>query len=143
MVKITISVSKLDDLGAKMPLIRKEGLKNVALDMVGTLDRNSPIDQGVLHKWAIIEHTDDEYKIRSPAHYAEYVNDGTGIYGKYHTPIVHPVIGKKFAFQVGGKMVYTNIIKGQKGQHFVERSMDEVIPRIPNRFKTAIEKVLQ
>ena len=142
MVTITVDISKLDKLGEKMPEIRKEGLKNVALDMVSTLDKNSPIDQGVLHKWAIVEHSDDEYKIRSPAHYAEYVNDGTGIYGKNHTPIVHPTIGKKFAFQVGGKMVYTNIIKGQVGQHFVEKSVSEVTPRIPNRFKTAIEKVL-
>ena len=145
MVKVTISVdsSKMQQLGEKMPQIRKKGLNYTGQGMLRNLKSNSPVDHGVLKKWYFANQSDEEIEIRTPAYYAKWVNDGTGIYGPYNTPIIHPTIGKKFAFQVGGKMVYVKMIRGQKGQHFVERSIEQTKGQLSGFFIKAIHEVLK
>ena len=144
MVKIIISVNSknLKNLGESMKEIKKKGLSYTSQGMIRNLGKNSPVDHGLLRKWYPYSVSDSEVKIRSPAYYVKFVNDGTGIYGPRHTPIVHPSIGKKFAFEAGGKMIYTNIIKGQKGQHFVERSIEETRKQLKNYYIKAIHEVL-
>ena len=110
--------------------------------MIRNLQMNSPVDHGKLKKWAPVGQTDDEVIIQTPAEYAKYVNDGTGIYGPYATPIIHPSIGKPFVFQVGGKLVYTRQIMGQKGQHFVEKSIEQTQGQLKNFYIKAIHEVL-
>lgn len=145
MVKITINVdsSKLQNLTEKIPQIRKKGLQYAGQGMIASLQKNSPVDHGVLKGWFFYNSSDDEIHIRSPAKYVKFVNDGTGVFGPRGTPIIHPSIGKKFAFQVGGKMIYTNVIQGQRGQHFVEKSIAETQSKLGGFFIKSVREVLQ
>ena len=139
---ISVREDKLPKLAEKMPLIKKKGMSYVAQGMISNLTRNSPVDHGLLRQWFIYSNSGDTITIRSPAHYAKFVNDGTGIFGPRGTPIIHPSIGKKFAFQVNGQMIYTRMIRGQKGQHFVERSIEQTKPQIGNFMIKAVREVL-
>ena len=134
MVEIIVDLSHLDEFGPKMKDIRTRGLDLVALDMQRTVDQLSPIDEGLLHKWSITDKSDSSRTIHSPAKYVGFVNYGTGpIYPK-HAKVLHWVSG--------GKDVFAKSTKGQKGQHFIERAISNVTPRIDQHFKTAISEVL-
>lgn len=145
MVKITVIVdkSKLINLNEKIPEIRKKGLNYVSQYMINRLQKNSPVDHGLLKQWYPYEVTDEVVKIKSPAHYVKYVNDGTGIYGPYKTPIYSKSVGKPMAFQIGGKMVYVRMTRGQKPQKIVERSISETEGKLENLFIKAVREVLK
>ncbi len=141
-VVITVNKNKLPNLSEQMPQIQQKGLNLTGQGMIRELKTRSPVDHGLLRSWFFASHSQDEINIQTPAKYAKFVNDGTGIYGPYNTPIIHPSIGKKFAFQVNGQMVYTRMIRGQKGQHFVEKSIEATKQRIGEYFMIAIREVL-
>lgn len=142
-VKIHVDPSKMTNLDEKIPQIKEKGLNLSGQYMINRLQKNSPVDHGVLKGWFIFEHTPGEIvKIKSPANYVTFVNDGTGIYGPYNTPIYSKNVGHPMAFQVGGQMVYTRMIKGQKGQKFVEKSIAEVEGKLGNLFIKAVREVL-
>ncbi|MBR3139352.1 MAG: HK97 gp10 family phage protein [Methanobrevibacter sp.] len=145
MVKVTIKVdeSKIPTISQQIPEIKKKGLNYAGQGMLRHLKQNSPVDHGKLKSWFFNDISDSQIDIRTPAEYAAFVNDGTGIYGPYKTPIIHPTIGKKFAFQVGGNMIYTNVIKGQKGQHFVEKSIEQTNGKLAGYFIKAVHEVLK
>lgn len=131
MVRIYLDVKEIGNVLNNMEGLSKSIVNNVTADLWGNLRIESPVDHGRLqNSWSIFGEG-NEKTIKSSANYAEYVNRGTGLYGPYRTPIVHPTIGKKFAFQVNGKMVYINVIKGIRPNPFVERSMNKTQQRIP------------
>lgn len=142
-VKITVDESKLLHISEQIPKIKEKGLNLSGQYMINRLQKNSPVDHGVLKGWFVFEHTPgEEVKIKSPANYVTYVNYGTGIYGPYKTPIYSKHIGHPMAFQVGGQMIYTRMIRGQKPQKFVEKSIAEVEGKLGNLFIKAVREVL-
>ena len=145
MVKVTISVdsSKMQNISQHIPEIRKKGLNYAGQGMIRNLMINSPVDHGLLKQWFVANQDDNEIEIRTPAKYAAFVNDGTGIYGPYKTPIYSKTVGKPLAFQVGGKMVYTKMIRGQRGQKFVEKSIEQTQGKLANYFIKAVREVLK
>ena len=143
MVQVVITVNNnLPNLSEKMPEIQQKGLNLTGQGMLRELKQKSPVDHGLLRSWFFANMSQSEITIQTPAKYAKYVNDGTGIYGPYKTPIIHPTIGKKFAFEANGQMIFTNMIRGQKGQKFVERSIEATQQRITEYFMIAIKEVL-
>lgn len=145
MVKVTISVdsSKMQNISQHIPEIRKKGLNYAGQGMIRNLMINSPVDHGLLKQWFVENQSDDEIEIRTPAKYSPFVNDGTGIYGPYKTPIYSKTVGKPLAFQVGGKMIYTKMIRGQRGQKFVEKSIEQTQGKLANYFIKAVREVLK
>lgn len=132
MVRIYLEINEINNILDNIDGLSEKIVNNVATNLWGNLRQESPIDHGRLRgSWSIFDDGPNKKTVKSSANYAEYVNIGTGIYGPYKTPIVHPTIGKKFAFQVNGRMVYTNIIKGIKPNPYVERSMERTQNRIP------------
>ena len=132
MVKVYLDIKEMGSVLDNIDTLGEKIVNNVATDLLSNVKRESPVDHGRLQgSWTIFKDEPTQATIGTSANYAEYVNSGTGIYGPHKTPIIHPTIGKKFAFQVNGKMVYTNIIKGIKPRRFVERSMERTSNRIP------------
>lgn len=132
MVKIYLEINEINNVLDNIDGLSEKIVNNVAVDLLGNVKRESPVDHGRLQgSWTIFDDGPNQKTVKSSANYADYVNSGTGIYGPHKTPIVHPTIGKKFAFQVNGKMVYTNIIKGIKPHRFVESGMEKTQNRIP------------
>ena len=132
MVKVYLDIKEMGNVLDNIDTLGEKIVNNVATDLLSNVKRESPVDHGRLQgSWTIFKDEPTQATIGTSANYAEYVNSGTGIYGPHKTPIVHPTIGEKFAFQVNGKMVYTNIIKGIKPRRFVEKSMERTSNRIP------------
>lgn len=59
------------------------------------------------------------------APYGVWVDEGTGIYGNKHRRISAKP-GNVLVFDIGGRKVVTTSVKGQEGQHFMQRAFDEV-----------------
>ena len=154
MVTVEVDLSKLDKFGPKMPEIRRRGLQLIALDTQRTVDKLSPVDHGLLHKWFIAEIDDDHATIKSPAKYVGFVNYGTSAH------MIRPT--NKKALHWGGEL--TNIsfssgnvstsrnssgfskghmVSGIAGRHFIENAIKQVNPRIDDHMKTAIAEVLK
>ena len=134
MVTIDVDLSHLDKFGPAMSEIRQRGLQLAAWDMQRTADKLSPVDEGVLHKWFVAELSDSQAVIKSPAHYVGFVNYGTGPIRVKNAKALH--------WSKGGKEFFAKSTKGQKGQHFIEKAITNVTPRIDDHFKTAISEVL-
>lgn len=64
--------------------------------------------------------------------YAEYVHEGTGIYGPLKRPI-RPVRGKALEFEIGGQKLVRRSVKGMRPRPFLTRAVRKVIPRKLNR----------
>ena len=140
MVEVIVDLSKVDKFGPKMPEIRKVGLKNIALDMTRTVDKLSPVDEGLLHKWFVAELSDSQAVIKSPAHYVGFVN-----YGHSQTPgrfIPGSWNGDKFKYNPDSKTGMVLKASHVQGQHFIETAIKQVNPRIDDHMKTAISEVL-
>lgn len=135
MVQIEVDTSHLKQFGPAMPKIMKVGMNLIGQDMVNKLQRNSPVDQGLLKSWAIVEQSASMIKIRSPAKYARAQN-----YGSKH--MIRPK--DKKALHWGGDPGFFS--KGHMinitGKHFVEKSIEQVKPRIDEHFQVAINEVL-
>ncbi len=151
MVKVTITVDETayKSISEKLPEIKRKGLRYVGQEMLRNLSLNSPVDHGLLRQWFFFRTSDNEIEIRSPAEYAVYVNDGTGVYaGK---GLIKPKKGKALAFKPGKKWngpvnkdgyAFLRYSKGQKGQKFVEKSMKETQSKLESLFIKAIGEVL-
>ena len=140
MVQVTLDLSQYDDLGPRMKEVRQRGLQLVALDMQRTVDKLSPIDEGLLHKWFIAEMSDEQAVIKSPAKYAGWVN-----YGHSQRPgrfIPGSWNGDKFNYDPSSKTGMVLKKSWVEGQHFVEKAITTVNPRIDDHFKSAIAEVL-
>ena len=137
MVQIDVDLSDLTNFGVAMPEVQKRGMELTAQDLIGKLMRSSPVDHGYLKQWAITKKTKDSITIQSPAKYAAAQNYGSKAFFLKSK--------SKKALHWGGKPGYFS--KGHKmparpGKHFVEKSIDQVQPRIKNHFKVAIREVL-
>lgn len=148
MVKVDIEIdpSAISAKLQKWGEVKKKGLLYTTEGMIERLQDNSPVDHGVLKGWFVSSATDEEVHIKSPARYAVWVNDGTDpVYPKNAKALVFdppknwggPIVEKgKFK----GKVVLHHT-KGIKGQHFVEKSIDEVEPQMQGYFLRALYEV--
>lgn len=152
MVKVTIQIddSAYKKVSENLPQIKEKGLRYVGQEMLRNLSLNSPVDHGLLRQWFFFNTSTDNIEIRSPAAYAIFVNDGTGIYNG--GSIIKPKSGKALAFKAGPKWngpvnkdgyAFLKYSKGQKGQKFVEKSIKQTQEKLEQLFIKAINEVLQ
>ena len=131
MVKLEIKVEELKPLEPRFKKVAKRTVELTSLELQRNVKMLSPVDHGRLQgSWVVFQTGELQRTVKSSAKYAIFVNDGTGIYGPRKTPITHPSIGKMFAFQVNGRMIFTRQIKGIKPRKFVEKSMEMTQSRV-------------
>ena len=135
-VTVDVDVSHLSDAFSKYPEAKSQGMQYAAQEMVRTLQMNSPVDHGLLKQWFIDSISDEEAHIKTPAAYAEYVNDGTGPY------IIEPVNKKALYWEGADHPVAYVVHPGITGQHFIEQSIDEVEGELAGYFLKALEEVM-
>lgn len=149
MVKLIIELdeSKYNKVQDKIPQIKKRGLQLTGQEMLRNLGLNSPVDHGLLRQWYFANMSPEEIEIRTPAKYAPLVNDGTGVYNG--GDIIRPH-GKALRFKPGKKWkgsvnkdgyVYLKYSKGQKGQHFVEKSIKQTQTKLEDIFIRVVNEV--
>lgn len=143
MVKVIIKVddSQYTKISEKLPKIKEKGLKLTGQEMLRNLSLNSPVDHGLLRQWFFADTTPERIEIRTPANYATFVNDGTGIYGPKGS-VIKPS-GKALRFKAGPKWkgpvndegyAFLKYSRGQRGQQFVEKSIKQTRGKMQDIF---------
>ena len=115
---------------------KEQGMKYVSEELIRVLERNSPVDHGVLKKWFSESLGSDEAVIKSPAEYAEWVNDGTRPY------TITPNSKKALYWEGADHPVRVVHHPGIRGRHFVEDSLNDVNGRLDGYFLKAISEVM-
>lgn len=131
MVKVKITLKKKLLLSDKGKKFKTELLDLLASDGVLTMEAVTP--RGFTGRGAksyrVINKGEDARLIQNDMFYLPYVNDGTGIYGR-GSPIT-PKKAKVLHFWVGGapfagSEVFARSVRGQPGQHFVEKGARDI-----------------
>lgn len=115
---------------------KEQGMKYVSEELIRVLERNSPVDHGVLKKWFSESLGSDEAVIKSPAEYAQWVNDGTRPY------TITPTSKKALYWEGADYPVKVVHHPGIKARHFVEDSLNDVNGRLDGYFLKAISEVM-
>ena len=142
MVQVTIDcdISSLANLlnEDNITQIKEKGLKYASEETIRVLMQNSPVDHGVLKSWFLESMDEEEAHIKTPAEYAVYVNDGHP-----QTPgrfIPGSWSGDKFRYDPkakGGMVLKQPFVEGD---HFVERSFEQLQPLVVGNFLKALKE---
>ena len=131
---VTPLVQKLNP--SQIKEVKAKGLNYAAQETVRVLQRNSPVDHGVLKQWFIESIDDEEAIIKTPAAYAADVNYGTRPHFIYPT-------NKKMLYWEGADHPVPYVVHpGTTPTLFVENSIAEVETRLSGYFLKALEEVL-
>ena len=120
----------------KVAQAKAKGLEYSSQELIRVLMRNSPVDHGLLKSWFVESMTSDEAVIKSPAEYAQWVNDGTRPY------TITPTNKKALYWEGADHPVRVVHHPGIKARHFVEDSLDDVTGRLDGYFLRAISEVM-
>jgi len=133
----------------KLSQAKQKGLEYSSQELIRVLMRNSPVDHGLLKSWFLESLSSDEAVIKSPAEYAQWVNDGTRPYiirpkfdgvvagGQLHN------VGRSALYWEGADHPVTIVHHpGIKARHFVEDSLADVNGRLDGYFLRAISEVM-
>ena len=133
----------------KLTQAKQKGLEYSSQELIRVLMRNSPVDHGLLKSWFLDSLSSDEAVIKSPAEYAQWVNDGTRPYiirpkfdgvvagGQLHN------VGRSALYWEGADHPVTIVHHpGIKARHFVEDSLADVNGRLDGYFLRAISEVM-
>lgn len=120
----------------KLTEAKQKGLEYSSQELIRVLMRNSPVDHGLLKSWFVESMTSDEAVIKSPAEYAEWVNDGTQPY------TITPTNKRALYWEGADHPVKVVHHPGIKGRHFVEDSLNDVNGRLDGYFLKAISEVM-
>ena len=120
----------------KLSQAKQKGLEYSSQELIRVLMRNSPVDHGLLKSWFLDSLSSDEAVIKSPAEYAQWVNDGTQPY------TITPTSKKALYWEGADHPVKVVHHPGIKARHFVEDSLDDVNGRLDGYFLRAISEVM-
>lgn len=120
----------------KVAQAKQKGLEYSSQELIRVLMRNSPVDHGLLKSWFVESMTSDEAVIKSPAEYAQWVNDGTQPY------TITPNSKRALYWEGADHPVRVVHHPGIKARHFVEDSLDDVNGRLDGYFLRAISEVM-
>ena len=120
----------------KVAQAKQKGLEYSSQELIRVLMRNSPVDHGLLKSWFVESMTSDEAVIKSPAEYAQWVNDGTQPY------TITPNSKRALYWEGADHPVKVVHHPGIKARHFVEDSLADVNGRLDGYFLRAISEVM-
>ena len=143
MVQVTIDLdtSNLQAFPDKIPLVMEKGMNYTSQEMTRALMKNSPVDHGLLKSWHIESFSPGETNIKSPAKYARYVNEGHSQQPGRFIPGTWK--GDKFRYDPKAKTGMVLKASYVEGKHFVEKSFDEVQPKLEGFYIKALHEVLE
>lgn len=133
LARVRLNQAELDRLlrGRQGPVVQH--VEILTRRTLNQAKRNARVDEGTLRSTLYHTITPSTGEVRgrvaSPLDYAWYVHDGTGVYGPRGRPI-RPVHAKVLRFELkGGRgVVYARSVKGIKGDKFLLRALESVVP---------------
>ena len=130
-VNVKVDIKHLPNFEHKTTEIQERSLNLISQTLLRNLVKNSPVVHGVLNKWAFINEGSNPITIRSPAEYTRYVNDGTGMIYPKNRKALRFKPTKKWNGKIGKDgYVYLRYSRGQKGQKFVEKSIQQTRAKV-------------
>ncbi len=119
----------------------KEGMTYAVVYLWGMVKQNTPHRTGQLQgAWTYQISADGTMaKIGNSKSYGEYVEFGTGIYGKYGKRIV-PTTKKALSWD-SGKFTFRSV-SGMKGRFFVKQTLESERTNVITEFNKGITKML-
>ena len=142
MVKVTITVKDQLTLDENIHKFKDKLLDQISTNTKTLFEKNTPQQSSNARNNYKIIKRENEHEVRNDNRYLPWVNDGTGVYGPRHTPIV-PKTARVLHFNWRGKEWFLKSVKGQKPQKFVERSMIEVMRSVESAVVIASQGTLQ
>ena len=146
-IELELDTSPIGKLGSMPSEAIPKALSYAAQDMTRFLMQNSPVDHGLLKQWFIESLDDEEAHIKSPAAYAVYQDQGTKPHMIYPRGVATYHAGRKLTsgsalwWPGADHPVRAVHHPGFPGKHFVEKSFNELQPRVPGYFLKALEEV--
>jgi len=148
MVQISLELHKegLDNLDTMGKEVRRSVVSDATQDMTRFLMMNSPVDHGLLKSWFIQSLSDEAGVIKSPAFYAIYQDQGTKPHMIYPRGQATYHAGRKLtsgsALWWPGAKHPVRAVKhpGIKGKHFVDKSFNQLKPRMNGYLAKALER---
>lgn len=122
------------------PILEKATKKAGAL-IVRTEKEEAPAKTANLRRSIELEYTPIAVRITPTANYAEFVHNGTGIFGE-KGQMIRPKKAKAMVFQGKGGLVFTKKTKGQPANPFVERTRNKTKDDIQKIFSEAQQEII-
>ena len=143
MVTVTLIIEENLKLSKKIENFKNKLLDQLSEDTKVTFEKNTPHGETGRGANAYnIMKGENEHEITNETPYLPGVNDGTGIYGPKHQKIV-PHTKSVLHSHWKGQEWFLKSVKGQKGQKFVEKSMNEVMQSVENAVVIAANETLK
>ena len=145
-IELELDTSPIGKLGSMPSEAIPKALSYAAQDMTRFLQMNSPVDHGLLKQWFIESLDDEEAHIKSPAEYAVYQDQGTKPHMIYPRGVATYHAGRKLTsgsalWWPGAKHPVRKVNHpGIKGKHFVDKSFNQLRPRMGGYLAKALER---
>lgn len=141
-MKIKVIVESNLNLEKKGGKFKDKLLDQLSKNTKILFEKNTPKQKGKAANSYKISKSKNKHVITNNASYLPFVNNGTGVYGVRHAPII-PKRAKVLHFKWHGKEFFVKSVKGQKPKHFVERSMTEIIRSVDSAASIAKRGTLE
>ena len=150
-ITVEYDLTNIGRLPEKWQRAKAQGLSYATQDMVRFLMQNTSngkpkVQHGLLKSWFIESLDEEEAHIKSPAEYALYQDQGTSPHMIYPKGIATYHAGRKLtsgsALWWPGASHPVRAVKhpGFPGNFFVQKSFEELEPRVPGYFLKALEE---
>ena len=140
--EITVEVpKKLEYLPEKSKEISKKAVTLTSHELIRNLKIKTPVDQGAARSgWWKQSLGDDGVQVYNNENYIIFLDQGTGLYGPYKTPIT-PKKKKVLHWSKGGKDFFAKSVKGIQPRKIVEKSIKPTKRRVPQFVQMAVRSV--
>ena len=140
-MKLTVNIdAETIDLEKIVRQSRSNILELGGLSLERETRKASPVDTGHLQGSWVNNTGKDRVQLTTSTHYARYVDEGTGLYGPYKTLIYPKDKNGSLMFKGGDGVTHIKYSKGIKGQHYIEKAINNFESKLPSVIAQAIRK---
>lgn len=131
-------VRDAEKAGANAPKLVKAALTNSVNTMQRNIRQNAPHRTGTLQRSILtsVDYPTGEVKVNEK--YGQYIEEGTGVYGKTGQPIT-PKTKKALYFKVAGKPVFAKKVKGMRARPFFKPGVEQSKSYVKAQFDKVAE----
>lgn len=96
---------------------------------------NAPVRTGYLKNHIGVQKIKDGWQLVASVPYAQFVESGTGLYRKDNPGYIIPKKARFLVFKgKGGKLIFAKKVRGQPGQFYMARAMEDIDDAIKKAF---------
>lgn len=128
------------EIERKVKRAEEDAVEMLAFDVWGNIGEGAPKDHGRLAGGFDIDRFGPlAWKIGTAVEYAEWVHEGTGLFGPGKKPI-RPKNAKVLRFEIDGKTIFARSVRGQKPNRYVDRAIDKSENRTNEFVRTSLQR---